>query len=419
MSYKIPLAAALLMGLGLASAQGQLGIEACREKARLNNPLARQAALLDEGARLDLAIAKRGYLPRLSLGGKASYQSDAISLSTPMFSVEADKDQYSATAEFSQTVWDGGAIATQIHGLSAASKVEREKLAVDIYALNDRVDQLFFGILAAKEQLRQNEVLVEELETNRRRVEACLRNGVASPTDLDAVRVEVLSARQRSSELVAAEKSYREMLALLIGEPLSADAVFAMPDSSSLPVEAKANKRPELGLFDAQAEQCEAQKEAVRVSTLPRLSAFLQTAYGKPGLNMLKAEAAPYWVGGLRLSWSLNGLLDTRDELARIETRKCSIEAQKDSFVLNSDLQVARLENDLVRLRELVATDEDILALRAGMTRSTEGKLENGAATTDDVLKAIDAESLARRAKSLHEVQLVQTAYALKNALNE
>ena len=419
MPYKIFLAAALLMGLGLACAQAQLGIEDCREKARQNNPLARQAALIEEGERLDLAMAKRGYLPRLSLSGKASYQSDATSLSTPLFSVEADKDQYAALAELTETIWDGGAIATQIRGLAASSKVEREKLAVDIYALNDRVDQLFFGILSAKEQRRQNEVLVEELESNRRRVEACLQNGVASPTDLDAVRVEILSARQRSSELEAAERSYREMLALLIGEPLPADTVFATPDSSALSVEAEANRRPELGLFDAQAEQCEAQKEAVRVSKLPRLSAFLQTAYGKPGLNMLKDEATPYWIGGLRLSWTLNGLLDTRDELARIETRKRAIETQKESFALNSDQQVARLKNDLVRLRELVATDEEILGLRAGMTRSAEGKLENGAATTDDVLKAIDAESLARRAKSLHEVQLVQAAYALKNALNQ
>jgi hypothetical protein len=53
------------------------------------------------------------------------------------------------------------------------------------------------------------------------------------------------------------------------------------------------------------------------------------------------------------------------------------------------------------------------------MRKATEGKLDFGAATTDDVLKAIDAESLARQGKSLHEVQLAMAVYALKNASNE
>lgn len=428
MSHRIPLAAALLMGIGLSGAYGQLTIEACHEKARANYPLARQYALIDATRDIDLAIARRGYLPRLALSAKASYQSDATSLDSIASSLppamasafdlpSAGKDQYQALAEFSQTIWDGGAIKAQAKGIESSSRVERGKLDVDLYALNDRVDQLFFGILALREQLKQNDVLSGELDSSYRRVEAGMQNGVASRYDLDAVRVEALGARQRGTELSATEKSYREMLSAMIGESLGEGAAFAMPDSSA-PAEAAAS-RPELGLFDAQERLLDSQVDAVYAANRPRLSAFLQAAYGEPGLNLFKTGFTGYWVGGLRLAWSLNGLLDQRDQLERIAVARRTVGAQRDAFILNDAIQATRAKGDIERLRELLRSDDEIIALRVGMRASTEGKMENGAATTDDVLKAIDAESLARQGKSLHEVQLAMAAYALKNASGE
>ncbi len=414
------LVALLLSGLGLAGAQGRFDLESCRAKARERHPLSRQYALIDAGEAIDRAMARRGFLPRLSLSGKASGQSDVTSLPISMPGLSSmSKDHYLALAEFDQTIWDGGAIATRVLGIDVASRVDRRQLDVDLYALDARVDQLFFGLLSAREQLKQNELLIGELESNRRRVEACLANGVASPSDLDALRVELLKARQRSVELEIAEKTSREALALLLGEAIPRDSVFDMPEPATLEPLEGVNRRPELGLFDAQATQCDAQEDAVRVSKFPKLGAFLQVGYGRPGLNMLDDDLAPYWVGGVRLSWSANGLLDRNDELGKIDDKRRSIEARRDAFVLDSDIRVAGLKNDIAKLRELLAFDREIIELRAGMTRSTEGKYENGSATADDLLNAIDAEDLSRRAASLHELQLVQAIYALKFALDE
>ena len=428
---------ALLVGFGPAvaaaaespaSAEGAFTIEACHEKARANYPLARQYAFIDAARGMDLAIAKRGYLPRLNLSGKASYQSDVTSLdslasslppamASALSSVGAAKDQYQALAEITQTIWDGGAIKAQLRSIGSSSRVERGKLDVDLYAVYDRVDQLFFGILAFREQLKQNDLLLDDLDSSYRRVEASLRNGIASPYDLDAVRVEVFNAKQKRTELSAAEKSEREMLAAMLGESLPEGTVFAMPDASApLPSEDR-RLRPEFGLFEAQKALCDSQEIAVRAANMPRLSAFFQTAYAEPGLNMFKSGFAGYWLGGLKLSWSLNGLLDLKDQLGKIGASRREIEAQEDAFALNNGVQAIRDRNDIEKLRELLRGDDEIIALRLSMRASTEGKLENGVATTDDVLKAIDAESLARQAKSLHEVQLAMAAYALKNTL--
>jgi outer membrane protein TolC len=434
------LASALLLGFHLAGAgtasvgaEATLTVEDCHEKARANHPLARQYALIDTTKSLDLAMARRGYLPRLALSGKATYQSDVTSMDSLASSMPpqlasifdaagANKDQYQALAEISQTIWDGGAIGAQIKGIESSSRIERRKLDVDLYALNDRVDQLFFGILSLRAQLKQNEILLDQLDVNYRRVEASLRNGVASPYDLDAVRVEALSARQRSTELAANEKAYREMLAELIGEGIPEDAAFAMPEIPTPPAGPQPSSvdpglRPEFALFEAQEKHLDSQTAAVRASNMPRLSAFFQAAYGEPGLNMFESGFTEFWIGGLRLTWSLNSLLDRKAQLDKIDAARKTVEAQKEAFVLNNGIQVARAGKDIDKLRDLLRSDDEIIALREGMRKSTEGKMDNGAATTDDVLKAIDAESLARQAKSLHEVQLAMAVYALKNAL--
>jgi len=406
-----------------AVANAGLDLESCREKARLHDPTAREAEYIDEGAAADTAVARRGYIPHLAISGKASYQSDSISLSLPIpghpISIEQDKDQYNAVAEFSQLLWDGGSIAAQLRGIAAAAGVDRERLQADVYSLNDRVDQLFFGVLSAREQIKQNDVLMDELESSTKRVQASFENGVASRSDLDSMRVEMLDARQRSVELEAAERSCREMLGIYIGEPIPRDVEFSMPDVSGMGAGVGENRHPELGLFDAQAAQCDAQKDAIFAAKLPKVSAFFQAAYGKPGLNMLDSDAEPYWIGGLLLSWDPSALLDTKDELAKVEERRQSVAAQREAFLQGSDAQAAKLRSDIARLGELLSSDDELIALRAGLTASMQGKLDNGAATTDDLLKAIDAEALARRAKALHGVLLAQTVYDLKTLLND
>ena len=114
---------------------------------------------------------------------------------------ELNKDQYKIAVELNQVIWDGGAIRSQKNNLQASSDVENKKLDVEMYELNDRVNQLYFGILLIDEQLKQNILLQQELERNYRQIESYMINGIANQSDLDAVKVEQINARQRNTEL--------------------------------------------------------------------------------------------------------------------------------------------------------------------------------------------------------------------------
>ena len=53
-------------------------------------------------------------------------------------------------------------------------------------------------------------------------------------------------------------------------------------------------------------------KQAVAAGLMPRIGAFVQGGYGRPGLNMLEDSFEPYYVAGVRLSWNLGKLYTLR-----------------------------------------------------------------------------------------------------------
>ena len=61
--------------------------------------------------------------------------------------------------------------------LEAGAEVEKQQLEMELYALRERVNNLFFGILLMQESLRQQEVLEHELQRNYDNVQSYILNG--------------------------------------------------------------------------------------------------------------------------------------------------------------------------------------------------------------------------------------------------
>ena len=194
----------LLFIPGMYGQNGHITLEECQQKTQDNYPLVRQYDLVEKTKEYNLENAARGYLPQFALSAKASYQSDVTELPIAIPGVDIKgmaKDQYQVMLELQQQIWDGGGIRMQKKKATAEAEIDREKLNVDMYALNGRVNDLYFGILMLDEQLAQNALLQDELGRNFRQITAYVENGIANQADLDAVAVEQLNARQTESEL--------------------------------------------------------------------------------------------------------------------------------------------------------------------------------------------------------------------------
>jgi len=420
----------LLLFIPILSFSQQLTLDECQAKAKLNYPLIKQYKLIEQTEQFNLSNANKGYLPQFSLSAKATYQSDVTEIpavlgqilskvsQSPVSFPSQSKDQYQAVLEANQVIWDGGVISSQKKITKASTEVEKQKLEVDLYALNDRVNQLFFGILLLNEQIKQNDILQSELGVNLKKVIDSKQNGVANQADVDALKVEQLNAGQRDTELKSTRKSYLIMLSAFTGLKMDENATCIKPEVNLVILNDTTNHRPELTLFDAQNKMYESQKSLLNAGNLPKLGAFVQGGYGRPGLNMFLPGFSPFYIGGLRLSWNFSGLYTQKNNIRKLEVSKQSNEIQKETFLFNSDLKTKQQRTEIEKLQSTLSNDDEIIRLRTNIKKAASVKVDNGTLTITDLIREINAEDQAKQLKSLHEIQLIMNVYQLKNNIN-
>jgi outer membrane protein TolC len=398
----------------------KLTIEECYELTVTNYPMVNQYKLIEQSEEFNLSNANKGYLPQVSFFGKATYQSDVTELpiNLPGMNIKKmNKDQYQIGAEVNQTLWDGGIIASQKEITKASSEIEKQKLEKEMFTLRERVNQVFFGILLLEKQLVQNDLLKRELKSNYDKVTSYIENGIANLSDLDAVKVEQLNARQRKTELIATHNLYLQMLSALTGKTIDNNTSIILPEVSTGDI-SQVNRRPELQLFNAQDNFYLSQSDLIYSAVKPRIGLYLQGGYGNPALNMLKNAFSTYYIGGIKFSWNLGELYSISNKLELIDINHKMVGTQRETFLFNNRLQILQQESEVDKIKELLNNDEEIILLRKNIRKSAEAKVENGTLSVTDLIREINAENFAITQKSLHEIQLVMSLYHIKYLYN-
>ncbi|WP_321332170.1 TolC family protein [uncultured Bacteroides sp.] len=412
----------MLFMLTIAGLRAQVTLEECHKKTQENYPLVKQYGLVEKTKEYNLSNAAKGYLPQFTLSAKGTYQSEVTKLGVQIPGVDVkslSKDQYQVMLEMQQNIWDGGNIRSQKEMAKASSDVDREKLNVDMYALTERVNDLFFGILMLDEQLKQNTLLQDDLARTFKQVSAYVDNGIAATSDLDAVKVEQLNTGQQRTQLEASKQAYVKMLSVFMGEKIADTVTFVRPEEKiPVPSIAAGIYRPEMFWFEAQNGRLQANEKELYARNMPRLSVFVQGAYGNPGLNMLKNEFTPYYVAGVRLAWNFGGLYTLHNDKKLIEASRQQLFSNRDVFLFNTQLQATQQSSEVQSVKEVMQKDEEIIALRTNIRKAAEAKVANGTLTVTDMLREITSENMARQTKALHEVQLLMNIYQLKYTTN-
>ncbi len=386
-------------------------IDSCYEWAKNNYPLIKKAALINKANKYNLANIEKGYLPQISFNSQASYQSDVTSVKVPGFNIQPlDKDQYKTTVEINETIYDGGAIKAQKKIQETSSELETVGLQKDLYAVKERINQLFFGALLLQYQLEQNAILNNDLDETKQRVQASLDNGSAYKADVDQVQSEMLLQKQKKIEIESAMDSYLQMLSVFTGKEIDSAAQLVMPDSKDNP-NSIANNRPELKVFELQKKLYDTQLGLLNSKTKPRLSAFAQGGYGKPGLNQLKNQFDWFYIGGLKLSWNLNSFYTIKNDKRLLENNKTETDVQKETFLFNNNFDLIQQNREQQKINNILQTDEEIIRLKESIRITAKAKYENGVITLNDLLKEINAVSQARLNAQLHKIQSISNQY--------
>lgn len=417
------MACALCATMSCPPIGAQTSLQACYEAAERNFPLARQYGLIEQSLQFTLDNAGKGWLPQLRAEAKAQVQSDVTELPFDLNNLglagiktpHMSKDQYALTAAVEQPLYEGGNIRAQRHTASAEAAAQQQQVRTQLYALRERVNQLYFGILLTQEQERLNAVLQSNLELELRRVEHLKQGGLAHEADLDAVRVEQEKAKQTLIGYQSTRAAYTEMLAALTGVPVEELRELPVP---ALPptvpaADCSAPRRPEWQFYALRQQAVEARRESLYAALRPRLNLFAQGGYGRPGLNMLKNDFQLYGVAGLKLTWSLNPWYTRKAdrELLRVEQER--VETERDVFARNLRLDLAERSHALQGYERQLAHDDEIVRLRENIRRAGQARLEGGTLTATDLMRYVNDEQQARLDRALHQVQRLLAAYQL------
>lgn len=410
---------AILLSFNLA-ANSQITVSDCQKAAQENYPVIARYDLIRQSGEYTLSNVKKGNLPQVNVSGRVSYQSEATTFPFEIPGTGAKglpRDQYQIVMEVSQNIWDGGVIHNRKEQAEAMTAENERGVDVSMYALRERVNQVFFGILLLDEQLRQNDILNENLDRNLRDVENYISNGIASAADADAVKVEILRTRQNRARLLSSRKSFVNMLSLLTGKEMSGDETFVRPEPMVYGNESTIN-RPELLLYEARKQSLMINMDGLRSGYMPKLSLFAQGGYGNPGLDMLKNEFRPFYVIGARLTWNFGSLYTLKNDKRKIENNIRQIDTERELFLFNTRLRMREQEGSLKTLEQQMQDDEEIIRLRTNIRKAAEAKVANGTLSVTEMLHEVTQESLAMQTKALHEIELLMQQYQMKHITN-
>ena len=405
-------------------------LDECYRMVRENYPLVKQYELTEKMSRYSFENAAMGYVPQISLAAQATYQSDVTAFPDSFNDLLAiagvdmeglSKDQYKVQLNISQAIWDGGYSKAQREAVKAQQEVSKLTLDKDMEALKTRINQMYFGILVMESNLRTNLYMDTLMTANMKSVESAVRNGAALQSDIDNIKVELLTLRQQRQQLENTVRTYKDMLAIMIGRKIEDSEVFEIPEV--MLVDPKQNLRTELMLFDAQIREIETQKKMLNVAVMPKFALFAQGWYGKPGLNifddMVYNRMSWNGMAGITLQWDISGFYTRKNDMRKINLSQKSVELQRDVFKWNTDIQQTQIQKEIDRMYDLKASDDEIVRLRESVRKASESKYRNGVITVNDLLRDIINENNAMVERSRHELELLKNIYDLKVVLNQ
>ncbi len=403
----------LIFFIGAAALHAQeptLTLEQAYQLARTNYPTAQQLPLLEEANRLQINNLNKNYLPTLELNAQATYQTQVTELpiEIPGFNVPTvSKDQYKATLDLRQTIWDGGVTARSKNVQNASTQVEKQRTEVELYNLQSRVNQLYFNVLLTEEQLQLNEILQSNLKARIKKAEAAVANGTSTKANLNSLQAELLNAEAQAIEIRANRRTAIQSLSLLLKTDITENTTFAKPGGEPSTFTNNIT-RPELTLYQYQNQLLAAQSDLIPARNMPKFGAFVTGGYGRPGLNFLDNDFTTYAILGASVRWNFsefyNGKQNNDRQLLTIQQQQ--VDLQKQAFLLNTNTQLTQLNNDIARLQELLQKDQQQITLRESIRQTAENQLDNGIITSADYLVELNAENQAKLNLAIHELQL-------------
>jgi len=387
-----------------------LTLDICQKKALENYPLIKQKDLINKTSELKLFNIAKAYLPQLNLNGQATYQSAVTTLpiSIPHVTIPTlDKDQYKATLDVTETFYDGSLSAKQKKLEQVSLQSNLQELETELYQLKDKVNTIYFGIIAIQESKKLLLLQKEDLKNNLTKVESGVKNGAVIHSNADVLNAEIIKIDEQLIELESGITSGFRMLGDYLNVTISETSVLKLPEAVITGTDYNI-LRPELKSFDLLQQTLGASKSLLNCRLIPKVSGFGELGYGRPGLDMLSNSFNSFYMVGAKVTWTLWDWNATKNEKQLLDLQSQTVNTQKELFNQNIKILLEKNISDIQMYQNLQEKDKELIALRKNITLSSESQMVNGAITATEYLTVKNEELQAKINLEIHKIDLVK-----------
>lgn len=388
-----------------AQTPGTLTLEEARAAALAHHPVAGDKQVYLQAAEERARIQGGRWLPQVEAAASGTYQSEVTEFDLSALGFPAiviSPDQYKAGLEVTQTVYEFGTTHVQRELEVVKGQVQAAQADVDLLGVRGQVDRIFGNILLQRANLEILRSRAAEIEARRVKVASAVRNGVSLKSNEEVLNAEALTTRQRIVEAQATLTELTSALASLMAQPVDTGMTFTIPDA---PPDPGTGHRPELQLFSLQHAGSDLQASLVRKKNLPRITAFGDGYYGRPGFNFLNNDFRAYGIVGIGLSWNITGLATQGKDLSVNGLEQQLIEGRQRAFELQQHMDEDKARQEITKLDRLAALDEEIVRSKTAVREAAASQLENGVITAQDYVTYQNAQDQAKLDLQLHHIQ--------------
>lgn len=410
----------LLIPLIFTSGAGDtLDLNTCYKIADFNYPVKKQSVFYSEIAEKKIDNLGINYLPKFILKGQATYQSDVtrMDIENPFLRVpEVGKDMYKLIVDVNQLLYDGGNTSALKDVERSQLLVEKQKIEVELYTLKQRINDLYFNILILQEKIKSNLLLQEEIKNKMKEVESKIRNGLIPAGNIYILEAQLLQAEQELISIERDKEGTISILSELLGEEISPDNYFRIPDVQIAGSKNADINRPEYKLFDLQKDHFKNYSTLADIKNMPRVNIFGQGGYGKPGLNMLDDKFKLFGLIGLSVQWSPFDWNSSNIDKQIYEINQNIIETQKETFDKNLKVSLEKYYGDIKKYEDILNKDDEIILKRKDIVKLTSSQLDNGTITATTYMTELTNLNQSELMKQIHYLQLLQSKINLITA---
>ena len=416
MKYPVPFLCVFLWPLGLfGQTSDSLSLELCLKTAERRSPLNDEIALSEESLVYKLRNLATNWFPALGTNAQAQYNSETVDFSGLMGNLPVSVpaiplDQYKVWADINQQIYDGGMTKAQKSIEKASNQADIHQVEVALLGIKQQVNQAYFSLLLTRKSADVLQVSINDLEERKKVVRAGVENGVLLRENLLAMDAEELRYRQRLLELNLTSQQLIKVLSILLDSTINQNTGAVLPMEP--PVFDSKTERPEYLVFEKQKDRLQASEDLVTATDMPKLFAFSQAGYGRPGYNFVSQDLHGYYSVGLGLKWNFLNYGDSKRQKKIFEIQKGILDVKRKTFDDQLDIQLEAEKTNQAKYDQLLVQDEEILKLRKAIATASFAKLTNGTITTTDYFSEVNNELLARLQFENHKIMKLQAAYS-------